>query len=148
MLPHRSVWCNGLAPAAISDPRIEFSSSNLVPVSSVLSGMGRSVVLTVLALFAVSCGAAEGPDEPGSAPPATEEDFFQSPEPKPPRESREPQRPVTDSATGRARQEPEVPPPPEAGDEVPSIEEQIRQCIEQTGLPEACRDKIEHGIIE
>ncbi|NYH51394.1 hypothetical protein HNR06_000983 [Nocardiopsis arvandica] len=31
---------------------------------------------------------------------------------------------------------------------VPSVEEQIQQCIEQTGLPEECRNKIEHGVVE
>ncbi|WP_017539225.1 hypothetical protein [Nocardiopsis halophila] len=30
--------------------------------------------------------------------------------------------------------------------EVPSVDEQIQQCTEQTGLPQECEDKIRHGI--
>jgi DNA-directed RNA polymerase sigma subunit (sigma70/sigma32) len=41
--------------------------------------------------------------------------------------------------------EPEPAPPP-ADDGIPSIDEQIAQCVEQTGLPQECEDKIRHGI--
>jgi len=43
--------------------------------------------------------------------------------------------------------EPAEPAPnPGGGEGIPSIEEQIAQCIAQTGLPQECEDKIRHGI--
>ncbi|MFW5420837.1 hypothetical protein J0910_29900 [Nocardiopsis sp. CNT-189] len=37
-------------------------------------------------------------------------------------------------------------PDPRGGEGIPSVDEQIAQCIAQTGLPKECEDKIRYGI--
>ncbi|MDE3722849.1 hypothetical protein PWG71_15780 [Nocardiopsis sp. N85] len=95
----------------------------------------------VFALAATGCAGEPPPPEPEAV------EFFESPQTAEP-----PERPTGDEYTATADGNvivlPPEPDPPVADDGVPSIEEQIRQCTEQTGHPEECRDKIEYGIVD
>ncbi|ASU81493.1 hypothetical protein CDO52_00675 [Nocardiopsis gilva YIM 90087] len=82
-------------------------------------------------------------------------------EPKPPRaappaplsepQTRDmPEAELTATATVTEPQYVPPEPPPNPGgydpESMPSIDEQIAECTRQTGLPQACEDKIRHGI--
>ncbi|MFD6952959.1 MULTISPECIES: hypothetical protein [unclassified Nocardiopsis] len=116
------------------------------------------VLLFAMMLTLLTAGCSSGADgETTPAPEQRPEEFFtQSESPPAPKTRPESMPPATATATGKSRYEPpsapSTPAPePEAPDVtegVPSVEEQIQQCIEQTGLSEECRNKIEHGIVE
>ena len=113
-------------------------------------------LLAVPALVLFNIGCATGQQGVAPSPPAIEDTFFEEPyeteRPSPPKA----EEPATDTTSGTSRHEPPPPPPePEpqapllpAEDGVPSIETQIQQCTEQTGLPDECRSKIQDGIVE
>lgn len=108
--------------------------------------MRRLLTSLVLATLTLGCANTEPPPDPEPI------EFFQSPasteRPEPPDTAEHTATATADGDTVHQPPPPPPPPAPPANDGVPSIEEQIQQCIAQTGLTQACRDKIEHGIVE
>ncbi|MFG2245809.1 hypothetical protein [Spirillospora sp. NPDC048823] len=95
-----------------------------------------------------SCIEEFGPDGVGTVPPVPPErdrnnngidDSVEEPEPS---QDGEPE-PPTPQDSGPEPSQDEQPEPTQDEEQVPPEEEQIEQCTEQTGSPEACREKID-----